>query len=70
MQEKVHFSEEPLGKAWQSLRPIGNSSIKFNLLQNMEQFGSPNSLTTEEDIFECTGTEQEDNLPVQRLVML
>ena len=35
----------------------------------MEQFGNPNSLTTEEDIFEFTGTDQEDNL-VQRLVML
>ena len=35
----------------------------------MEQFGNPNSLTTEEDIFECTGTEQEDNLPVQWLVI-
>ena len=28
----------------------------------MEQFGSPNSLTTEKDIFECTVTEQEDSL--------
>ena len=28
----------------------------------MEQFGNPNSLSTEEDIFECTGTEQEDNM--------